>query len=246
MAVNETLIATWSGGSAYSRTEAYESGRNDAAGWVDAYWWVGSRDTHASVSGTWDFTRYGGPGSSSGSVSAATGTRGIQSGTHRLYCDANGNYAGFGIGLYLNVFFGAGDSTTNIGFSRSPLAPTISVNSSSAITPVAATLTGAVSNNGHGTSTTITYYYRVNGVGSYTNAGTGSSKNLTGLTPNTNYQWYITATNNNGDTATGSVQNFTTLSGIKMITSGGGTVNRVVKQILPSGVTTTRIVTKIT
>lgn len=156
-------------------------------------------------------------------------------------CFANWSTTYTGVGTT-----GNGSISQTFTADRLPLAPTISSRTSSNITPVSATIASTISSNGHGTSTTLTYYYRVNGVGSYINAGTGASRNLTGLTPNTTYQWYVVATNNNGDATTSSVLTFTTLSGVKMITSGGGTVDRVVKQILPSGVTTTRIVTKIT
>lgn len=224
MAVVEAFLATWSGGSAYARVESYESGRNDAAGWVDIYWWNGWRDTHPSVSGSWDWSRYGQAPNGSGSVGASTGIVGIASGTSRVYCDANGNYADYGLGEHMDVYYGNGDAVVHVDPGRSPLAPTISSNTSSAVKPTTATLNGAVSSNGHGTSTTITYYYRLGTSGGYTNAGTGSSVNLTGLKPGSLYNWYITAYNNNGDTATGAVQSFTTQAVPAMITVLMGTL----------------------
>jgi hypothetical protein len=81
------------------------------------------------------------------------------------------------------------------------------------ITSSSATINAAVATNGNGTSTTLTFFWRQSGVGSYTNAGTGTSKNLTGLQGQTTYQWYVTATNNTGNTSTSSIQTFTTLPG---------------------------------
>lgn len=161
--------------------------------------------------------------------------------------DANGNWSGsYGGGLsssYSGVGSGSGDWAFSL--QRLALAPTVSSTTSSNITTNSATVAGAVSSNGHGTSTTITYFYRLSGVGSYTNAGTGASINLTSLSPGKDYQWYITATNNNGDIATSGVQTFTTKSGVKVILPNGTVEDRVVKQILPTGVVSERVVTKV-
>ena len=197
--------------------------------------------------GLWDGRIY----VNGGQVARATPTQTISNGAVQLTSwggdishDVNGN-AYITIGDYINA--PANECThSDIGWDlpRIALAPTISSTTSSDLTTNSATIASAVSSHGHGTSSTIRYYLRVSGVGSYVDKGTGSSKALTGLSPNTTYQWYITATNNNGDVQTSGVQTFTTKSGVKVITTDG-VEDRVVKQILPSGDVLERVVTKI-
>lgn len=73
-----------------------------------------------------------------------------------------------------------------------------------------ATISASVSTNGNGTSTTLTFYKRKVGAGSWDNEGTGTSKALTGLSANTDYEWYVNATNNTGNTSNSATQSFTT------------------------------------
>jgi hypothetical protein len=73
-----------------------------------------------------------------------------------------------------------------------------------------ATISASVTTNGNGTSSTMRFYWRQSGVGGYTDAGTGTSKNLTGLLPSTAYQWYVVTTNNTGNSSSSAVQSFTT------------------------------------
>lgn len=83
---------------------------------------------------------------------------------------------------------------------------------SSNISVVSATLSAIVTTNGNGTSSTQRFFYREKAVGgSYTDAGTGSPKNLTNLKPATTYQWFCRTTNNTGNSSDGPVQEFTTL-----------------------------------
>lgn len=217
MATNEGFLASWSGGSAYARTDVYEAGRNDAAGYVDVNWWVGVRDTHVSVSGTWDWHRYGQSGDASGSVGAAPGTRGIQSGTTRWYCDANGNYANFGVGMHMDVYFGQGDSVTTIGFGRSPLAPGIAAITADSIKPSSARVGVEITGHGHGTSSAMRVWYRLQGSGSgWTNAGDQGDVGgynywtISGLKPGKTYEYYSEHWNNMGDTSTSGIQTFKT------------------------------------
>lgn len=190
----------------------------------------------------WSFNP-GGLSGSGGWIYAVNNTV-FASGQFTVNHDVNGNgYVGMAGGF--SWYNGSGTATQGYTPPRIALAPTISSNASSAITTNSATLAGAVSSHGHGTSTTIRYYTRVSGVGSYVDRGTGATKALTGLSVNTTYQWYITATNNNGDVATGSVQTFKTKSGVKLIPPTGPVEDRVVKRILPTGVVSERVVTKI-
>lgn len=83
---------------------------------------------------------------------------------------------------------------------------------SSNVSVVSATVSATVTTNGNGSSSTQRFFYRNKAVGgSYTDAGTGSPKNLTGLLPATTYQWFCRTTNNTGNSSDGAVQEFTTL-----------------------------------
>ena len=200
MAVKEVAIATWSGGTAYSRVEIKESGRNNAAGWIDVYWWHGTRSTHGSVSGTWDWARSG-VVSGSGSVGAATGTRMIGSGTKRYTCDANGNFANRAMNQSLDVYYGSGSANQTISFARAPLAPTNIAPTGSNIAVTSARITASVSSHGHGTSSSYNIRYRKQGSDTWIERGWGGNTwDLTGLTPGSVYEMSSIARNNNNDT----------------------------------------------
>lgn len=189
----------------------YEQSYDIAGNYSVMYWYAYTNTWNGSRSGTWDWNAYvNGTYVGGGSVSATwSGEHGLGSGTIVVYHDANG-YANPSCSAYLDDYYAQATASGYPGTTRLPLAPTISSTASSNIKPTTATIAASVSSNGHGTSTTITYFYRISGSGSYTNAGTGSSKALTGLKPGTTYEWYVTAVNNNGDTATSSVQTFKT------------------------------------
>ena len=217
MAVVETFLATWSGGSTYARVEAYEAARNDAAGYVDIYWWNGWRDTHPSVSGTWDWSRYGQAPNASGSVSAAPGTIGIASGYSRVYCDANGNYSDYGLGEHMDVYYGNGDAVVHVDPARSPLAPGISSLTADTILPTGARLGIEISNFGHGTSAAMYTQYRKQGDSTWIAQAAQNDVagynyfSISGLTPGTTYEYMAVAYNNNGDTSSTGTQTFKTL-----------------------------------
>lgn len=212
MATWEDACATWSGGTTYVRLIMNQDDQSVGGNWTDVNWSVQSRDTHGSISGTWDWNRYGDIGSASGSVAAATGTRTITSGTKRIYHDANG-YGDCTGRARLDVYYGVGDTgTKTLPLSRIPLAPSLNNPTSSSISVVTATISGSVANNGHGTSSTIYLRYKKTADPTWIELSAGATKNLVGLTPGTQYQFASRATNNNGD-ATGwsGTQTFTTL-----------------------------------
>lgn len=199
--VVEKAIATWSGGTGYSRVDIWEAGRDNNAGWVDVGWWVGSRGTWAGISGSWDWSRYGFAGNASGSVGAATGVRGIQSGTTRVYCDANGNYSNYGIGMWWDMYYGQGAAESYIQPGRSAKAPTNNAPTASNISVVTARINGSVSSNGWGTSSSYDFRYRKQGSSTWTERGFGGNTwNLSGLTPGTTYEMAQRSRNNNNDT----------------------------------------------
>jgi len=184
-------------------------------------------------------------------------------GTHQVHSlggyvighDANGN-ASFSIGGSFTSGFASMGTLPYVGdngysLDRIALAPSISSITADTITPNSARLGAEISSFGHGTGTNLTMYYRLQGAGGWTSLGTQADAagynywNATSLLPNRTYEYYVNATNNNGDSANSGTSSFLTLSGAKLITVGS-TVDRTVKMILPNGTTTTRIVTKIT
>lgn len=125
--------------------------------------------------------------------------------------DVNGN---LNLDIQIGVQSGYAGSGSSGPFGwalpRIPLAPSISSVVASLIKPTAATITTSISSNGHGTSTTVTTYYRLQGAGSWTSAGTGTVKSLTGLKPGKTYEFYSNATNNNGDSVDSGSSTFKT------------------------------------
>lgn len=249
MATFEQLCATWSGGSAYVRLNL-DQGSNDANGWNVNYS-VQSRDTHGSVFGTWDWNKSGSIGGGGGSVGAATGLRTISSGSVYVGCDVNGN-GSISASAFMDVAFGTGTASGGISLGRIALAPSISSLIADTITPVSARLGVELSSIGHGTSAAMYTQYRKQGTSTWT---TQTAQNdvagynyfpISGLTPNTVYEYMAFSYNNNGDTVNTGIQTFTTLSGVKVILPDGTVQSRTVKSISPAGVVATRIVTKIT
>lgn len=113
-------------------------------------------------------------------------------------------------------------SWADIGWNlpRIPLAPTIADVSVTpgTVKPTTAQLRAETGSYGHGTSSTWTMYYRLQGAGSWTNAGSQGDGagynywNLTNLKPGKTYEFYVNATNNNGDSTNSSTQTFDTQS----------------------------------
>lgn len=87
----------------------------------------------------------------------------------------------------------------NYTLPRIPLAPANNAPTSSNIAVTSATLSGSVANNGHGTSSTIYLSYKKVSDSTWIDLSGGTPKNLTGLTPGTQYQIRSRAVNNNGD-----------------------------------------------
>lgn len=130
--------------------------------------------------------------------------------------DVNGN-----LSPYIEYYFNQPATSmsrrgTNWGLPRIPQAPPISSTTADTITPTGVRLGLEISSNGHGTSTAMRMYYRIQGSGSYTATADQSDAagynywTVTGLKPNTTYEYYGLAYNNNGDTGTNGVQTFTT------------------------------------
>jgi hypothetical protein len=130
--------------------------------------------------------------------------------------DANGNWSG-SIGDYINAPIN--EMTYDaIGWTlpRLPLAPSIAGNTVDQITPKSARLGTEISSYGHGTSAACRFYYRIQGIGSYTATGDQTDVagynyfNITGLKPGKTYEYYSYWYNNNGDVSTSGVSTFKT------------------------------------
>lgn len=142
--------------------------------------------------------------------------------------DANGN-GSYSMNADVAVF-SSGTSAASGGESlpRIPLAPSINSITADTIKQRTARLGGELNNHGHGTSTTLTMFYRISGVGSYVSAGAQADGagfnywNLSSLKPGTTYQYFMRATNNNGDTVDSGVQTFKTQPASGMIGVIGG------------------------
>lgn len=108
---------------------------------------------------------------------------------------------------------GSGSGSNTLSLTNFP-EPTSTGFSSSNVSVVTATIGASGGSNGNGSSRTLEFFYRVKGESEWTSAGSGSAnstKDLTGLIPATDYQWYIKTTNNTGNSSNGAVQEFTTL-----------------------------------
>lgn len=133
--------------------------------------------------------------------------------------DANG-YCTVGVHAYVNganpPFFTAASIDTSLGLPRIALAPSIAAITADTIKPTAARLGAEFNNFGHGTSASFTMYYRLVGSSTWINLGTQGDVggynywNLTGLTPNKMYEYYVMASNNNGDQSTLGTSTFKT------------------------------------
>lgn len=220
---NGTYYTHWYGRIVY--TLDYQStGPNTSH--VSLYLQTFSDNGAYSQSGTWDPRLYINGGQVAGSTLSRTISNSpstLTSWGGDLSHDANGNLS-ITIGQYINaptneMTYGA--ITWN--FPRIPLAPTISDVSVTpgTINTTTAQLRGEISSYGHGTSATWKMYYRLQGSGSWTSAGTqadGAGYNywdLTGLQPGKTYEYYAAVWNNNSaeggsDSVNSSTYTFTT------------------------------------
>lgn len=131
-----------------------------------------------------------------------------------------------------------GSMTVNATFAIGATAPTASWQAVSNIKHQEATVNANVSNLNGNSSATITWYYRVSGASSWTNAGSNSysgtgvrSKTFTGLQPDTVYQYYATVAGNVNGTTTMATQTFSTIIGAQVI-SPDGTVKKAVPYVI--------------
>lgn len=164
--------------------------------------------------GTWDWNNQLG-GTSSGSNSAThSGDQYLGGRTINVAHDVNG-YGSVSGAAWLDAYYGNGTAGGTINLTRIPLAPTISSIIVDTIKSTSARIGGELSSYGHGTSATLTGYWRIpggswNSLGAQADAAGYNYWTITGLKPNTTYEYTVNASNNNTDTANGWYQTFKT------------------------------------
>lgn len=170
----------------------------------------------------WSVTGIGGTGSSSASGDSSYDyrtTSGFDPGDEVTIADFNRTITHNANGSWTDTISvsishnqnppGNGSTTVSFTLTNFP-EPSVSSLASSLITSTTARLS-ATPSNGNGTSSTMQFQYRKTGDTTWISAGTGSPRDLSGLTPSTAYQWRVIITNNNGNSATSATQTFTTL-----------------------------------
>lgn len=166
--------------------------------------------------------------------------------------DANG-YLTVSLSGSCSSAWGIGSASTSgsVALPRLPLAPIWASSTADNITTNSVRLGNEISSFGHGTSCNMRMYYRKSGDSSWSQTADQADASgynywtVTGLSSGKTYEYFSRQWNNNGDSADGSVQSFTTKSGVKVILSNGTVEDRTIKSISPSGVVTTCIATKV-
>lgn len=131
--------------------------------------------------------------------------------------DANGNISINPSGSCTSSW-GIGSASTNawVALARLPLAPPWASSTADTITSTTARLGNEISGYGHGTSCAMRMYWKKPSDGSWSPTGDQSDANgynyfnVSGLKPNTTYQYFGRQWNNNGDSSDGTVQTFKT------------------------------------
>ena len=132
--------------------------------------------------------------------------------------DANGNLSPF-IEYYVNQpATSMSRRGTNWGLPRIPLAPPITSVIVDTITPTSARLGAEIGGYGHGTSTNLEMFYRLQGSSTWISLGVQADVagynywSTTGLAPGKTYEFITNATNNNGDGSQSATFTFVTQS----------------------------------
>lgn len=140
----------------------------------------------------------------------------MATGSYWVGHDANGN-GSYGMNADVEVYqSGTSAASGSEGLPRLPLAPGITALTVDTIKPTSARLGAEINGYGHGTSATFHMYYKLQGAGGWTSAGTQGDVvgfnywTITGLKPGKTYEYYVSCYNNNGDTANTGVQTFKT------------------------------------
>lgn len=128
--------------------------------------------------------------------------------------DANG-YITVGFSGSINGDNAPYVTSNGTSFNQSParigIAPSLGTPTASNVKQTTATIQGAVTSHGLGTSSTVFLRYKRTVDSTWIELSSGSPKNLTGLLPGTEYQFAMRATNNNGDASGwGATQTFKT------------------------------------
>lgn len=166
---------------------------------VPSGWWVEANESGSITldGSTNSFSR--------GNTYRGPGTHQLHEFTRTLSHNSQGNKTFSYSGSFTSAYAPLGTITTGAGsgvLDRIAKAPTIGSVTVSNIKQKQATITTVVSNMGHGTSVTVHTNYRKVGSGTWIEAGTTNPITITGLEPNTSYEYGAMVINNNGDFAT--------------------------------------------
>lgn len=138
--------------------------------------------------------------------------------------DANGNGWASAEG-WGDVFYGSGSTGGGIPLTRIARAPNVVGQTADQIKAKSVRLGGEIGGFGNGTSAAMRMYYRVQGSGSgwsqtsdQNDAAGYNYWTVTGLKPNTTYEYFMRTWNNNGDSSDGGVQTFKTKANASFLT----------------------------
>lgn len=204
------------------RFDMTQGSQSTSGNYTNVNWSIQSITSGGTRTGTWDFNAYvnGSRRVNSSNSSTHAGTQTLASGAHRVYHDANGRKTVSGSG-WLDAYFGSGTVPGSLTLSRIARAPYGLTQSHSSVTINSASVTLDISSRGHGTSAKHEAQYRKGTSGTWIGTPDQSITdlnpnvfNLTGLTPNSQYQYRQRVWNNNGDEATSSPGSFITPSAV--------------------------------
>lgn len=202
------------------RFDMTQGSQSTNGNYTNVNWSIQSITSGGTRTGTWDYNAYvNGTRVANGSNSSThSGTQTLASGSIRVNHDANGKKTVSGSG-WLDAYFGSGTVSGSLTLSRIARAPYGLTQSHNSVTTTSAKIVLDISNRGHGTSASHEAQYRKGTSGSYSGTPdqsiTDTQPNtftLSGLTPNTLYQYRQRVWNNNGDEAISSPSSFVTLS----------------------------------
>lgn len=202
------------------RFDMTQGSQNTNGNYTNVNWSIQSITSNGSRTGTWDYKAVvnGSTRANSSNSSTHSGTQTLASGSYQVGHDANGNKTVSGSG-WLDAYYGSGTASGSITLSRIARAPYGLTQSLVSTSLNGAVINLDISSRGHGTSAAHKVQYRKNKTGTVYNTAdqscTDTATNtftLTGLSPNTLYDFRQQVWNNNGDTAYGSYQDLVTLS----------------------------------
>lgn len=199
------------------RIELWEESYNHAANTSYVRYRLSFLTSNGSRTGIWDYwlNINGGRVATGSTGNSHSGWQTYVDSGYTHNHDANG-YATASAQGWGDVYFGSGDTGGSIGLTRLSAPPVISSQTVDTIKSKTVRLGGEISSVGRGTSAAMRMYYRKTGDSSWMQTSDQNDVagynywTVSGLKPNTNYQYFMRVWNNNGDTADGGTQTFKT------------------------------------